>query len=439
MRDLFYSALVLIPLALGAWLTLHRKKVLLPLLILFIAGWWLQTGIGYLEGDGFQAFGARYFNTYHRAYPYFASQNQLSIAENIRSYEDNLAKSLFTSTKPPGLMTFYFLTESIVNGNPTASVYSPEVRQARLTNFITFAFPIFAALAVFLIFAFGRRFISPGSFPVLPAFLYVLSPNVVMFSLFIDQALYPAVFLAGSWLTFRLLACRSLLLAFLLGMLLYLFAFFAFTMLPLFVLAAIYIALLWWQNPQKYPLIRQIKTGLLFLSGVFSSYWLMRWFFQYDFFPRFAKTMQVNHQFDFYERIGITPTTLPEPFLLRLQQIFQALWWNNLEFATTVGVAVYLLFLIYGIRLIVQLARRQSTPSGIVLSSFFLAFLALNAAGSAQGEIARLWLFWVPMVVIFASLELYRWAQKRPYLFYALLLAQFVTFMLTYHFQELKM
>jgi uncharacterized membrane protein (UPF0136 family) len=210
-------------------------------------------------------------------------------------------------------------------------------------------------------------------------------------------------------------------------------------MLPLFPLAGIFLLFTWWQNPTRQVFLDQVKSGLLFLLGVFSAYWLFRWILNYDFFLRFIKTVEVNHRFDFYERVGLTPVLTAEPLIVRVQQILHAALWNNLDIAAAVGIAVYLLFIIHGIRLIGQIAHRKANRAELVLGSLFGAFLTLNAAGTAQGEVARLWMFWVPVIVLLASRELLRWMKNKPHLLAALLLAQFITLMLTYHYQDFRM
>lgn len=43
------------------------------------------------------------------------------------------------------------------------------------------------------------------------------------------------------------------------------------------------------------------------------------------------------------------------------------------------------------------------------------------------------------MVVILASLEIKDWAEKQPLLLFGLVVAQFITIFLTFHFQDLRM
>ena len=124
---------------------------------------------------------------------------------------------------------------------------------------------------------------------------------------------------------------------------------------------------------------------------------------------------------------------------MRIQQTLGALWINNLEIASVVGGLFYLLFILYGIRLIARFVKHTARLSDAVFGSLFLAFVVMNLGGTVQGEVGRLWLFWTPMVVIFAVLELYPWIQKKPGIVIALTFLQLVTLMLTYHFQDLLM
>ena len=162
-------------------------------------------------------------------------------------------------------------------------------------------------------------------------------------------------------------------------------------------------------------------------------------FLNYDFFPRFEKTLAFNHAFDFYQRVDLKPPRGPESFSTRLGQISRAAWFNNLDFAAGMGFPIYILSAMGGIRLVRRLFQGNSTSGDIILTSLFSSFVVLTFAGTAQGEVPRLWLFWMPTVVIVAALELAPYMQRRPSLIFWLALAQLVSIVLTYHFQDLRM
>jgi hypothetical protein len=220
---------------------------------------------------------------------------------------------------------------------------------------------------------------------------------------------------------------------------LYLAVFFSFTILPVYPLVGIYLAINYWFKRKKLKFSRQIGLGLVFIAGTILLYFAFRWLLNYDFFPRFEKTVAINHNFDFYLRVGQQPPVGPIAFPLRLQQIAKAAWINNLEFASTVGFPLFILFVTQAIRLIARILKQAVQPGDEVLGAFLLTYIILNLAGTAQGEVGRLWMFWVPMVLFFASFEIEKLMRKKPLLFLGLMLLQYGTLILTFHFQDLRM
>jgi len=60
----------------------------------------------------------------------------------------------------------------------------------------------------------------------------------------------------------------------------------------------------------------------------------------------------------------------------------------------------------------------------------------LNVYGQMQGEAARLWMFWVPMVVSFAGFELYSHFHRKNLVVYLVVTLQFITIWMTFMFQD---
>ncbi len=438
-RDALFVPGIVLGLALLCWIIWRRTWVAAALVLTFILGWVLQMGPGLMTGGGFDSVAERYFSTYHKAYVQQASQVNISILAEIRQYETLFGAHSFTSTKPPGLMAFYVGLDHLVNGHPSA--YSTDARYARLSQVVEFGFPVLAAAMVFLIFAFARRFLDPtaGWAAIAAPLLYVVCPNAALFSLFPDQAVYPLVFVLAAWFIVFAIRRGSVIWAFLVGTVLYLATFFAFTMLPLYPFAAIYLVLDQWQNRGERRWTQALWMAIAIAAGTLLLYGLFVVLLNYNFVPRFEKTVQINHNFDFYLRVGLKPPTTPESLTTRLAQTLNAAWFNNLDFAAAVGFPIYILFLAQGIRLLRRLFSGDAAAGDIIFGSLFLSFIVLSFAGTAQGEVPRLWLFWLPMVTILAALELKPWAEKRPLLLLGLVLAEFVTMFLTFHFQDLRM
>jgi len=421
------------------WILIRRRQIVLGLALVAQLGLLLQMGVGIMGNSGFANLADRYFSTYHKAYLTQAAHSHVGIVEGVRRYEEVYGVHAFTSTKPPGLMAFYVGLDHLVNGHPSA--YSDEVRYERLSQAITIGFPFLALLMAPLLYLFARRFLADASEFVAPIapLLYVLAPSAALFSLFPDQAIYPAMFLAGVWLAVLAVRRGSLLSGFLLGALLYLLVFFAFTMLPLYPFAGIYLLLRHlkarpaggWGPPVRLAAAVGIGTVVVYL--------MFRVFLNYDFFPRFERTMAINHNFDFYLRVGQRAPTGPETFGVRLGQIVNAAWINNLDYAAAIGFPIYILFLAQVVRRGWRFLKQDLGRGDVLLASLLSSFVLLNLLGTAQGEVPRLWLFWLPMVSLFAAYELQSSARRRPWLLYLLGLAQFITLVLTFHFQDLRM
>ena len=437
--DLWYALGTLLLLTLAYWTLVRRRRLLAGLLVLFALGVFLQFGVGLMSGGGLAAFRDRYFSTYHKTYISKATQGQVALVQGTRQYEQLFGSRAFTSTKPPGLMVFYMAVDHLISGHPSA--YPDAVRYERLASLVAYGFPLLAMLMVFAIYAFARRFIQApaGLVRFLAPFLLILCPNLVLFSLFPDQAIYPLLFLIGASFIIVAIQRQSLMLAFALGLFLYIAVFFAFTMLPLYPFAGIYLALSYWANRRDRSLRQQLWIALAIAAGSVLLYFLFRVLLNYDFLPRFAKTIAINHNFDFYLRVGQKPPTGPESFFTRVSQTLGAIWLNNLDFAAAVGFPIYILFAVQSVRLLRRFFKGLIDSGDIILASLLLSFILLNLAGTAQGEVPRLWLFWLPMVVLLAAREIEPFVQAHPMVLPWLAITQFITIFLTFHFQDLRM
>jgi hypothetical protein len=336
-------------------------------------------------------------------------------------------------------MAFYTALDHLVSGHPSA--YDHTLRYERLSNTVTWLFPVLAVTMVLLIYLFARRFLDDASGLVqrISPLFYVLTPGVALFTFFADQAIYPLVFLLGVWFAIIAIRRQSVVWAFLLGAALYAAVFFAFTMLPLYVFAGLYLLLHHWRQPSGKRLRQIILAGLAIAAGTLLLHVLSVALLNYDFLPRFERTMAINHNFDFYLRVGQQPPGGPEPLGVRLGQIINASWVNNLDFAAAIGLPIYILFFAQAVRRVWRFTKGNAAPGDIILLALLASFVVLNLAGTAQGEVPRLWLFWLPMVVLLAAYELEPHLQRRPRILLALGVVQLITLMLTFHFQDLRM
>ena len=415
------------------------KKVLRNLVFLFILGWAIQISFGFVEGNGFASVRDKYFSSYHSFYAEWASQHDESVGYVLTNYEEILGESMFTSTKPPGVILIYVGLERLLN--VIDPVEDNLQNYARLQNVITFVFPLMTFLIVFWLFFYTQKFLlsPPGSLvSYLSPLLYILAPDIVLIVLFLDQALYPSLFLAGTFLIILTFQKKKVWLALLTGCFLYLAVFVSFSMIPLLVFGVIYAFLNYFTTPKRTSVFVELKLALIIFAGIAAMFLIFQSVFNYDIFQRYQNAMQVVYNFDHYLRVGASPDTVVT-FGSKIQHILSAIYLNNIEFALAVGIPVFVLFLIRSVKVIFNLLRLKfSTPENIQ-ASFLGTFIALNAYGQMSGEAARLWMFWVPMVVIFAGIELEKLIKDKKWIIYFLLFLQLMTIFVTYKFQDLQM
>lgn len=432
--------LILLALAAVSWWVVKRKRLQRAgyLLWLVAAGCALILTVGFVSGQGLESLRLRYAATTHRQYARYAVQTDASLGEVIRSYDSLFNRSVFTATKPPGVMVAYIALERAVNG--IAPQPSADGRFVRLTGVIAWLFPLVGLLALGLIYVLVRRIISPpeaGIAAVLAPTLFILAPNIILLSGFLDQAVYPSLFLGGALLTVLAFRRRSLWLAVLTGAYFYLAAFMTFAMLPLFAFAILYASLDAWLRRKEQPVWVNLKLLAAVGAGALVLFALFGLAFGYTFFPRFAAASRVVHNFDFYLRVNLDPNHPVTTLAGRLGQIWAAITLNNIEFAAAAGVPVFLLFLVRGVKVVIAFIRGSAGAAEGIQAAFLGTFVALNLLGQMRGEAARLWMFWVPMLVIFAAIEIAPLAKKLPVLFSLLVLVQGVTMVLIFHFQDL--
>ena len=415
------------------------QKIKRNLVLLFILGWSIQISFGFIEGQGFASIQEKYFSSYHRFYAEWASQHDYSVPYVISHYEELLGKSMFTSTKPPGVISIYVGLERTLN--LIHPLDDPLQNYQRLQNVITLLFPLFTFSIVFFLYFYIKKFnLSPkGSLTgFLSPLLYVLTPNIVLIVLFLDQALYPALFLSGTFLFVETFIKKNIWLAFITGCFLYLAVFISFSMIPLLVFGALYVILDYFSASERIPLLVEIKLFLSILAGILIFFLLLQILFDYDIFQRYQNAMQVVYNFDHYLRVGDSPQG-EISFSTKIQHILSAAYLNNLEFALAVGIPVFVLFLVRSFKIISNLVRLKFSAAENIQASFLGTFLALNASGQMSGEAARLWMFWVPMVSIFAGIELEKLIKNKKWGLFFLLFLQLTTIFLTFKFQDLQM
>jgi len=435
LRDGFFLAMVAVSLVGVVYVLKNPAHAWRNLVVLMLVGIMLQLGFGLVDGKGMEAIRLKYTSSLHRSYALIASDVDLTSMQVVREYEARFGYKMFPSTKPPGVLMLYVSLGKLVDSldpQPTSAA-----RFLALTRFIAYVFPFLAFLIVPAIYAFGR-ILGAEENAILPAMLYVFLPNVILIPLFLDQVMYPLLFISGVLFMLFVLRKHSFWTAFLVGAYFYFVLFFSFSMLPMLPLFLALIGMDYLAFRSQRSLLDPLKTLFGLAAGVLLMYFAFRWFLNYDFFVRYETAMRVVRNFDFILRVGKPPPETFSTVTIRpsLGQVWGAIRLNNIELAAAVGFPVFILFLSGAVRVLLKLLRRQGAWREAAMAALFLTYVALNLYGQVQGEVSRLWIFWVPMFVVFAGYEIVALFPRHTRAVLLLVAVELITIFLTFQFQD---
>ncbi len=430
LRHAWLLAIFALPIALAALFFKSPQAVKRNLFLLILAGCFLQYGFGLVEGESIRL---KYANSSHSVYAQHASDRP-DLVEMIRNYETGYGQQIFLDTKPPGVLTVYILAQKL--SNLVAPQNTFDGRFLRLTNFLTVVFPPLSFLVLILIYRLSRSLTTQTERAYLPALLYIVCPNVILIPLFLDQALYPLMFMLGVTAAVWLTRKPSFILAALTGLGIYVAMFISFSMLTLLPFAAILIGMDWLLNRKDLKQTVMVLAGLAI--GMLVGYLAFKLLLNYDFFIRYQNMTVIRREINYYIRYNIAadPGVVASGYRPSLGKFLSALVLNHIEYAAWVGVPVFLLFVVQAGKTLWRFVQRRITWKETLLGAYLVFYLLLNLFGELDAEVARLWLFLVPMTCIFAGLELGELFQQRKKGVYLILVLQLVTMILTYQFQD---
>ncbi|WP_394829492.1 hypothetical protein [Pendulispora albinea] len=379
--------------------------------ILVVTGFALQHGLALAENRGWNGMRDRMVGRGHAEFALEAGKLQSAWAA-LRDYETIAAEKSFLPSKPPGQLLFYMavadLADAVVPDRWSVPPPDrPEVetsRQWRLINTALFVYPLLSMLTLLPLTYLGLALLG-RDLALWPAFLYMLCPPVQLVTLHLDQTLYPllvttlwafavrAVCVAGATRddpgAARSVARTRALWAGA-GALAWLAQFVSFSVLPAFPLTAV---LVWAARATirkvDRPLPwRPLLRGALLALAVFALLTaLLAAAAGYNPLHAFQRSLAHHHRWMRWNESLRWPAA-------RL---------NLLEFFYWIGPPIVLAFGWQCAKGIASLVRRRidgrSTPA--MGTAAILAATAIF--GATYGEVARLWLFLVPAVILSAT------------------------------------
>lgn len=394
-----------------------QRKVLVFLIAL---GYVMQIAFGFIAGGGFEYIRLKYADSVFSGYAREAAE-QPPIFQTLYNYESIYSSDHYMGTKPPGILIPYVATEKV------ASLISPsataEERFFKLTKLAAYTYPLIAFLILPVLAAFYRRLLNdPSKDCILPAAVFLICPNVILVPLFLDQVLYPLLFLLVLGAGLIALDRPSFFKGFFIGAMGYLILYFSFSLLPLIPLVALWTGLEWLRKRTPGSLRQVILYFCGILAGVFFLWAVFRIGLNYDFVTRYFSAF-ANHRTTWH-------------FNSAQERIRHGVVLNNAEFVVFTGFPIIVLLIIRCVKAVAAFIRRQASRFDSLTIAFIFMYIVLVFFGQTNGEVQRLYLFLTPLVALFAAEEL-KWVfrdKKNGFTYLAVL--QIITMIMLFHFQD---
>lgn len=444
--DILWVGVLIVSIALIRWVMRSSGYKVRNLIILILLGYLIQVSFGFLDSfqqgqlNGFEPIRLKYAESSHNVYAWHAA-NRPTFSKVLTQYEENYGDQMYVGTKPPGVLFFYMMTQKI------SSVFWPignyEARFMGITRLASFVYPLLSFLILIILYLLYEQ-LGDQNYAIVPGVLFVFIPNIILMPLFLDQVLYPLLFLMGAYLAYLTAKKQKLSLAIITGGFIYLANYFSFSLLALFPFVVLIIGFDYLINFHDRKLGKLIKLIIGLGIGLGILYLIFQLILGYDFLARYEEAMYVHRHHDFVVRVesGVEDAANKQ-FQPPLEQVLRAMLLNNVEIFSWLGFPVALLFLYRAIRTVarfyqwgISLGQRRLSAVDGMFGAFIVTFFALNLFGQTQGEVGRLWLFLVPMFVLFASAEIPILFRNRNRGLYLVIFLQMITILLIFKFQD---
>lgn len=411
---LVIAVLLLISLGVVTWVLRNPKRYHINMILLVVFGYVFQIGYGFAAGEGFESIRQKSIKASHVRYLEYAVDN-LRFEDVLFDYETAFGWGDYLGTKPPGVLAFYLVNQRL------SGLFQPPANYAtrfeRLSKFITYLFPLLTFLILVVTVRFSRKYL-PEAYQFYPALLMVFLPNMILMPLEIDQVLFIMLFMLPVFMIYRALQNYSIAWAFATGVMVYVALYFSFSLLPLGLLIVFWVLLDFWQHRRERRLIDLVKVGVAMALGFFLMVALGYFLLNYDMLFRYRVSVAKHKMYKLWEP--------------GLGQILAAIRMNNLEIATWVGFPIAILWLLRYYNAVRAYIKKQVSRLDVLTMAFLLMFIFLNILGQTRGEVARLWLFMMPLIALFSTQEILRHFRHHRALVIYLVVLQFITILMTY-------
>jgi hypothetical protein len=374
---------------------------------------------GLIAGEGFESMRYAYAKTPISLTVSYACSD-ISISDSTQNYEGNYANSSQLQTKAPGFLAGHQVFARFTNF--LTGSQSEDQCKYNYTRIGSYLFPLLASLVIIPITYLSKNLFKL-EYPLTPGLLYILAPNFMIWVMVADQVVFPLLFCINIVLIYLTIKYDSFLIAFGLGVVIYLSTFISFSMLPIIGLFFIWLAVEYLLNNNDKQRIKIFNLILGFILGFGLTYLVFYIIFDYDVLTRYQVA------FSHHRRI--------KNYRINVLTIFIAFLANLIEYFSWTGIPLFFLVASQSLTSIKKIINKNYKKNDLFIISCVGLYFALNVLSQTHGEVQRIWIFLSPLTVMIAAAEINRRIKKNHKLtVFFLLVIQFCT--AVWHFQFIR-
>lgn len=363
------------------------SRTMARLAILIFSAYCIQMGFGFTEGRGIDGIRDRMVTTGHAEFARTAVTG-IGLGEVVTEYQallDTKTLGEYAHSKPPGTLLLYMVTARLCGA--TNPALSERARLDILTTFSAWVWPFVSCLALIPLFLLCRLY-APTEVALCACLLYFSVSAVNLVTLHADQVFYPTFFVGSIYLMAVSVIKRSVLVGVAAGTSVFLSAYCSFplaTSLLFGVLLSVPVLL----DEDRSERRRSLAVWLTVAATLVGLFLAFRFFLGFDMIARYQDAMAFHVAWKKWS-----------PDWRRV--LFYGVK-TMTEFFFWLGAPMTVLVLAGMRQSIGHIEYRRMAPSTAMAVGLAILLVCLAFFGRTAGEVARLWLFLVPVACIVAA------------------------------------
>ncbi len=373
---------------------LIKKSPLLLLIILSLLSLLFQISLLFFSRSGTLVLLHRIINPELNGY-FTASLTIHNVADFLKNYNNNILQFAYHArSHPPGAILLFYGIKQLLNPFTFfinfVSHLSPthqDVKQAwdnllpidkATALFSAFFIPFISTITLIPLY-FSAKILYGTRVALRCIFLFFFIPTIVFF-IPINDSLLHIFSITSFFFLLKGLQSNNKLFLFLSGAALFLGAFFNLSLLPVLILL-FFFSLFFLIQKKSVSFNEYIIVGIFFSLGFFLPPVLLNVIFHFN-------SLQTIHMITAYN-----PGNLGRSYTLWL-------YYNIQDFFIFCGIPIAVIFLLTLKHTFIQSIKKQFAKIDILFLAFFLMLFILNFSGAVRGEAGRIWLPYVPFMVL---------------------------------------